>query len=288
MFIDLQLHSTYSDGRLTPTQLGKFLARNNIKVAALTDHNTVAGIEEFFRACRKNNIKPLSGIEFYVRYRSRKINCLLYNFDYNSPLLHSFLRKIQRQRYKNVAKVLKFWQERGLRIDIDDILSRYNHYIPINGVARQIIKNPENLKKIKKDLQTNTPHEWEIIKYYFKNRKCCYLGETHVKIERIKNLQRKIGGQLILAHPAKQKIEGSLLVRLLKEKVVDGVEIFTPHHSWDTISYYLHFLKKKNIIITGGSDFHGFDTAGSKVTSSWQYFKIDSRYLRNIEKIIKV
>ena len=60
--IDLQFHSTYSDGSLTPTKLVNFLAKQKIKVASLTDHNTVAGLDEFFSACKKKEIKTISGI----------------------------------------------------------------------------------------------------------------------------------------------------------------------------------------------------------------------------------
>jgi predicted metal-dependent phosphoesterase TrpH len=62
MLIDLQLHSTYSDGYLTPTQIVKFIAKHGIKVAAITDHNTVSGLYEFRNSCKKYKIKPITGI----------------------------------------------------------------------------------------------------------------------------------------------------------------------------------------------------------------------------------
>ncbi|MBU4375047.1 PHP domain-containing protein, partial [Patescibacteria group bacterium] len=63
MLIDLQLHSTYSDGYLTPTELAGFLAKQGVKIAALTDHNTVGGLDEFRQACRACKIKPITGVE---------------------------------------------------------------------------------------------------------------------------------------------------------------------------------------------------------------------------------
>ena len=63
MLIDLQLHSTYSDGYLTPNQLADFLSVNNIKVAALTDHNTIGGLDEFKSAFEKKKNKTISGGE---------------------------------------------------------------------------------------------------------------------------------------------------------------------------------------------------------------------------------
>ncbi len=287
MRIDLQFHSTYSDGSLTPAQLVNFLSKQKVRVAALTDHNTVAGLDEFFAACRRKKIKPISGIEFYVRYGSKKMNFLFYNFDRKAPELRLFLEKTQAQRRKNITKALEFWQERGMNIDIEKILSRYNYYIPINGVIKLLKKDVGNRKKIKEDLKSNDPHEWEIIRYYFKNRNKYYLNETHVSIARLKKLHQRIGGKIILAHPAKQKVQKEIIIKLLKEKIIDGVEILSPHHSWDTISYYYHILKNKKIILTGGSDFHGFSSRSARLNCSWQYFKIDSKLLRKIEDIIK-
>ena len=287
MYIDLQLHSTYSDGKLTPTQLAKFLEERSVKVAALTDHNTVAGLDEFFRACKKRNIKSISGIELYVRYGSRRLNFLLYNFDKDSPYFHEFLRKTQIQRYRNVVKALKYWQEQGLEIDIEKILSKYNHYIPINGLVRTIKKNSNNLKFIKEGLKTKNPHEWEIIKFLFKHKKRYYLDETHVNVHRLKDLHKKIGGQIIVGHPGKGKVDADLVVKLLKGKFIDGIELLSPHHSWDTISYYQHKLKGRKIIYTGGSDFHGMDSGlNSYIKCSWDYFKVRSNLLPGVEKII--
>ncbi|MEA2088497.1 MAG: PHP domain-containing protein [Patescibacteria group bacterium] len=285
-YIDLQFHSTYSDGSLTPTELVQFLVKYNVKIAALTDHNTVAGIDEFFSACKKFNIKPITGIEIYARYNSERFNLLFYNFNKDNPDLHYFLRKTQIQRRRNVVRALKHWQEKGFDINIDRILEKYNKYIPINGIIRQIRKNSINEKRIKEDLKIDNPHEGEIIKYYFKTRRRYYLPETRVDVIRLVKLRKQINGSVILAHPAKNRVRQRLLDRLLKEKIIDGIEILSPHHSWDIISYYQHILKKHNVIFTGGSDFHGYSKHSQIVDCSWKYFKIHSKFLLNIHKII--
>ncbi|NCF75019.1 MAG: PHP domain-containing protein [Xanthomonadaceae bacterium] len=285
-YIDLQFHSTYSDGSLTPTELAQFLAKYNVKIAALTDHNTVAGIDEFFVACKKFKIKPITGIEIYARYNSERLNLLFYNFDKNNPELHNFLRRTQIQRKRNVLRALKYWQEKRFNINIDRILEQYNKYLPINGIIRQIRKNPINEKKIKEDLKMNNPHEGEIIKYYFKTRNRYYLPETRVDVRRLVKLHKQVGGKVILAHPAKNGVKRKLINKLLKEKVIDGIEILSPHHTWDIISYYQHISLNFNIIFTGGSDFHGYSKYPQAIDCSWRYFKIDSKFLPNIHKII--
>lgn len=286
MFIDLQLHSTYSDGRMTPTELVDFLANNKVKAASLTDHNTVAGLEEFFRACKIRGIKPIAGIELYVRYGAKRLNFLFYNFDKDNPEFHSFLRKTQIQRYKNVVRALKYWQAQGLDINITKILGKYNHYIPTNGLVRSIIKSSKNKRIIKESIKNDNPHEWEVIKFLFKDKRRYYLDETHVNAERLRKLRKKIGGQIVIAHPGKNKVKEETLVKLLKGKHIDGIEILSPHHGWDVISYYQHKMRGRKIIYSGGSDFHGNDNLPTALDCSWDYFKIDSALLRRIEKII--
>ncbi len=288
MYIDLQLHSTYSDGSLTPTQMAGFLKQHKVRVAALTDHNTVAGLDEFFLACKAVGIKSIPGVELYVKYGVKKLNFLFYNFDQHNPHFHTFLRETQIHRYKNVVRALKFWKERGMEIDIEKTLAKYNHYIPINGIVKTIWKNSNNRRKIKKDLMFKNPHEWEIVKYYFKNRNIYYLAETYVDFRRLHNLHKKIGGQVVLGHPGKQRVKRKLIAKLTQEKLINGVEILSPHHGFDTISYYQHILEDTKIIFSGGSDFHGrCHGHKSPIDCSWDYFKIDTKNLPGIEKIIK-
>ena len=98
MLIDLQLHSTYSDGYLTPAELVSFIAKQGVKAAALTDHNTVGGLGEFERACRARGIKPITGMELYVKLDNKKFNLLWFNFDDKNPELHKMLRAAQIRR----------------------------------------------------------------------------------------------------------------------------------------------------------------------------------------------
>ncbi len=288
MRIDLQFHSTYSDGKMRPSKIVDWLVRNRVKVASLTDHNTVAGLNEFRNACAKKGIKAINGIELYARYGARKLNLLFYNFDQDDPNFHEFLRKTQIQRVKNVVKALEHWNKNGFKIDIAHVLAHYNHYIPVNGIVKHVIKDEKNLAKIKKDLNKKNPLEWEIIKYYFKNRDTYYLSETYIDIKRLVKLKEKIGGQIIVAHPDKNRVRIETLVKLFKKGLIDGIEVLSPHHSWDGISRLLHnFRKYKKIIVSGGSDFHGRDDNTFGIRHSWNYFKIDSGLLSNIEKIIK-
>jgi len=286
MLIDLQLHSTYSDGYLTPTELVKFIASKGVKVASLTDHNTVGGLDEFRQACRKYKIKPIVGLELYVKMGAKRFNLLWYNFDDKNPYLHEILRASQARRKNQVRLILKKLVKRGFKIKVDKILDKYNHYVPINHIANEIYFLPANKAKIKKELKNSHPREKDIINKYFKNKKIGVLRESYIQTERILKLKSKIKGQLILNHPAKHSYIKKEDWKKFKKIGVDGVEILSPHHSIGAIMLIQCLAQELNFITTGGSDFHRHEGGGYLVQNSGNYFKIDSKYLRKINEII--
>jgi 3',5'-nucleoside bisphosphate phosphatase len=286
MLVDLQLHSNYSDGYLSPTKLADFIAGEGVKVAALTDHNTVAGQNEFRAACRKKNITAVTGLELYVKLNGRKLNLLWYNFDDVSPELHNLLRESQVRRRSSVRKALEKLNNLKFNLDINKIMDKYNHYMPINHIVGDIIFDPKNLNKIRKDLNLKNPREEEIIHHYFGNKGEAMLRENYLNILRVFKLRKKIGGQLVLCHPGKHyRINKDMIIKL-KKLGLDGIEVLSPHHSYNAIMHIQQLARDYNLIETGGSDFHRFESPIAVLKKSWEYFKIDSVYLSGIKKII--
>lgn len=287
MRIDLQLHSTYSDGYLSPTELAQLMSKYNIKVVSLTDHNTVGGTHEFRKACKNQGIKTVTGIELYVKLGNHKFNILWYNFDETNPKLHSILRDSQRRRRKQMRNILIRMQDQGFKININKIIDKYNHYVPINRVIDDIIATPFNIKLIKKQLNQKILRENDIISEYFHNKNITpVLRNSLINVERIIELRKKIGGQIILCHPAKHSYIDENLWEKFKKLGFDGVELMSPHHSYGAIMYIQHLARKYDFIETGGSDFHKFEGNGFAIQKSWDYFHINAKYLNGIEQII--
>jgi 3',5'-nucleoside bisphosphate phosphatase len=286
MLIDLQIHSNYSDGYLTPTDLVKFIAEQGIRVAALTDHNTVRGVDEFKKACVKSRIKPIVGMELYAKFKNVHFNILWYNFDRRDPNLHKMLRDSQIRRKRQIRKILEKLTANGFKMDINKILDKQNHYVPVNYVIDCLVANKRNLQKIKRELGLRSPREDDIIRHYFRNKKEGILNESYINIERILKLKKKIGGQIVLCHPAKNSYIKIPLWLKLKKMGIDGIELFSPHHSVNAILYMQQFAREMNFITTGGSDFHRFEGRGQLIQCSWQYYKIDSQFLKGVKKII--
>ncbi len=288
MLIDLQLHSTYSDGYLTPTQLAKMMSRQGVKVAALTDHNTVSGVYEFKNACRSLDIKPIVAIELYVKLANKTFNVLWYNFDDTSAELHNILRESQRRRRSLMRSILLKLKKRGFKLNPDKILDKYNHYVPINHVIDDFLAEPKNILRIKKELGKTEIREEDVIGQYFHNPKIGLLRNSFIGLERILKLRKKIGGQIVLCHPAKHSYIKEDFLKRLKELGVDGIETLSPHHSYGAIMYIQFLARQFDFIETGGSDFHRAEGGTYFLQKSWDYFKIEADKLRKIKKIIGI
>lgn len=286
MRIDLQMHSTYSDGYMTPTKLAKFMAANDVKVAALTDHNTVGGIEEFRLACEKHDIKAIPGLELYVKMNNVKFNVLWYNFDDTSPELHKMLRDTQVRRRRQIRVILERLVEMGFKINIEKTLDNFNHYVPINKIVDALVSEESNLKKIKRELKVVNPTEGQIIKEYINNPSYGFLINSYVNIERVLKLRKKIGGQLVVCHPGKHNRTKREFMEKLRKLGIEGLELLSPHHTLSVVMHLQRIAREFDFIETGGSDFHRLEGDNMPLQYSWEYYHIRSHHLRGIKKII--
>lgn len=286
MRIDLQLHSRYSDGYYTPGQLVRFLLRHGIKAASLTDHNTIVGQGEFRRACAQHQIKAVPGLELYVRYKSRPFNLLWYNYNQNSPELKKMLESTWVRRRRFAERVAGRLRRLGIKFDLDKFIAQHPGYLPANHMADAIWSVPSNRRLIRSEIGPDLIREENIMRFCLFPKVGPRLQDAHVSLTRVLKLRKQIGGQLIFCHPGlNNRLRGKLLDELLSNGV-DGVELLSPHHGYNTIMYLNSIVKKEKIITCGGSDFHKVGEEGTRPRYSWDYFVIKSEYLPGVGKIL--
>lgn len=286
MKIDLQIHSLYSDGYHTPGQLARMLKVHDIKVASLTDHNTIAGQKEFIRACKKYGIKAIPGLELYVRYKGRPFNLLWYNYPLDSVELKQLLTSTWQRRRSLAEKVNNRLVRLGLRSNLSKFLQSHPYYLPVNHWADLLWRSPKNRKIFRQISKENDWKEDEFIRQFFFPKRGARFEEARISLTRVLKLRKKIGGQLIFCHPGlNNKLKNNLLNNLL-DAGIDGVELLSPHHSYSTIIHLNQAVKQHKLIATGGSDFHKAAPMGTRPRYAWQWWQADSDYLPGIKKII--
>jgi len=128
--------------------------------------------------------------------------------------------------------------------------------------------------------------EMDVINNYLRNGEVGKLVNSFIDIKRILGLRNKIGGQIVLCHPAKHSYIREENWIKFKKMGVDGAELLSPHHSYGAIMQIQYLSRELGFIETGGSDFHRFEGGGHTIQSSWQDFKVDSKMLRGVKDII--
>ena len=120
--IDLHLHTTASDGRLTPTLLVAQAARAGLRVIAVTDHDTVAGFAEAGEAAAAHGVRLVAGIEITAIDDGRDVHVLGYFFDSTDAALEAFLSAQRLLRVERVKEIVARINTLGLSLDVDALL----------------------------------------------------------------------------------------------------------------------------------------------------------------------
>jgi len=268
--IDLHLHSIYSDGSDTPSQLIDTALKLNLKAIAITDHDTIDGVQEFLSYGEDKDIILIPGIEISIRHEPKRelidVHIVGLNLDYDSPILLKTLKKQLEGRLKqkeNIVKRLK--DELNYNITYGEVKKvAGGKTIGRPHIVEVMIKNnPEKVKgKTKNEL-------FEMISIG---------GVAYVDREFELNLEESIelinaaGGIPIVAHPGIHKVEKrAKFIELFVNAGIRGIEVeftYANNRPWvntDKREWAQSFLpdffrkqaEKLNLIKSGGSDYHG-------------------------------
>lgn len=253
---DYHIHTTYSDGALTPEQIVDRYISNGYSGIAVTDHDTIEGSAAAFRYAADKPINVIPGIEISTHDEEwNTIHILGYNFDYESRELADAIAKVKRWRTERNEKLLKALNKMGYEVSMDDameinegrfmgkptiaeVLVRKGYIKSVGEAFDNLYKRPE-IKNIWKE----TLGTWEAI-----------------------DVIHKAGGIAVFAHPMevmkKDESEEAFAVRLkalLKKMIehgIDGIECYHPSADASQSEKLEAFAKSNGLIVSGGSDFH--------------------------------
>ncbi len=246
--IDLHVHSSASDGTLTPEQVVRLAYDKGLSAIALTDHDTVMGVQEAMSVPLPIEVIP--GIELSAGYGEGDIHILGLYVDYKSEKLISISENVIKERDWRNKKMAENLAEAGIDITVDKIreIAGADGVITRAHFARFLVDNKYVRNKneaFAKYLATDTP-------YFVKRR---YLSPEEC-IEVI----LESGGIPVLAHPVLYKLphtELEELIRRLKLSGLSGIEAIYSTYTPEEEEYVRTLADRFELKITGGSDFHG-------------------------------
>lgn len=251
--IDLHTHSCYSDGEYTPNELILKAKREGIKIISITDHDTILGLKNInLSQQEKVGITIIPGIELSVKVNRGQMHILGYGIDiYNQELNEKIEELKNNSIYSVIAMLVQIKKDYNITFTTDEILNILN--------SKGNIGRPDIAKLCIKHAYSKT------VKEAFNK----YLEPANQKISPVKKgisetecirLIKGAGGIAVLAHPKTLKCsdkELDSIVKKLKEHGLEGIEAYHSIHSPDEIEKYLELAKKYNLLVSGGSDYHG-------------------------------
>lgn len=253
--IDLHIHSTASDGTLTPFEILNIAQKLNLGAISITDHDTIDGSKEALRIGMPSPLRFLTGVEISVSspqplLYSESIHILGYSINLDDPILNHTLEVLQEARKNRNPQILERLNNLGIDITFNDILKEAGD----GQVGRPHIAQSMVNKGFVKSID-------EAFNNYLGKGKPAYVDKFRVDCSKAIKIILDSGGFPVLAHPIllKTKNDNILenLVVTLKTMGLKGIEVYYPQHSPDNVAYYTKLAKRYGLLMTGGTDFHG-------------------------------
>ncbi|BAZ94586.1 metal-dependent phosphoesterases [Thiohalobacter thiocyanaticus] len=250
---DLHTHSRQSDGTLTPTALVERAAAAGVEVLALTDHDTLSGIDEARSAARAAGIRLIPGVEISVTWNRQTIHVVALNVDPAAPELRAGLERLQEFRVwraeeigRQLAKAGIEGATEGARRHAQGVLISRTHF------ARYLVEIGRA-----KDLRA-------VFKKFLIRNKPGHVSGQWAGLEEAVGWIRAAGGQAVIAHPARYRLTGSKLRRLIAEFRDcggEGLEVVSGSHSQQDMHNMASLARQCGLLASRGSDYHGPENA---------------------------
>lgn len=248
---DLHVHSYCSDGLRSPTAAVEEACTAGLVAVSLTDHDTMAGVDEALAAGRRLGVQVVPGIEFSAHVDDREVHLLAYFLDRHDPRLAEHMERLRIYRRERGSAIVERLNVLGVEVTIDDVLRKANGGLlgRPHIAAAMVERGAVATKELAFDL-------------FIGDRKPADVPKPRIPYDALIALIHHLGGVAVLAHPGKSTSEA--LVARLAEAGMDGIEVFHPAHQPPQIEHYTEMAQRYNLLPSGGSDSHG-ETDGSRI-----------------------
>lgn len=247
-YCDLHNHSTNSDGSFTPSELVEYACEKGLCALALTDHNNIGGMDEFFTSARERGLNVVLGSELTTDYNGKEIHLLAMFIDEkNKHRVEDFLKKqLVNKRESNIT-LEKNLQAGGYEITLSEMHARYGENLNRAHFARALVD---------KGYFETTDEAFDTV---LKNGNGFYIPPNRVGFVEAIELARTWGCVPVMAHPLLSVTRKELedVLPLAAERGLVGMEVYYPKFDGEMLNYLHSLCEKYNLIASGGSDFHG-------------------------------
>lgn len=275
--VDLHVHSTYSDGTLTPTELVKRAKTLDISAFALTDHDTVEGVSEAVSAGSELGVEVVPGVELSTHYDTKEIHIVGLYIDYTDETFKKELDSLRDSRENRNRRICQRFSELDIDISYEKMLELYPDAVITRAhFADYLVKN--GIVKSRN----------EAFERYLGDNRPCYVHREKMLPARAIELIKNAGGVAILAHPVLYHLGNDQMNKLIQYLCHNGISGLEAIYSTYTTGEEIQMRKlarENNLLISGGSDFHGANKPTIEMGVGRGRLFIPYEVLENIKKI---
>ena len=274
-YCDLHVHSTFSDGTLTPRQLLQAAQDAGLTAVALTDHNTVAGLPEFLEAAPDFAIRAIPGIEFSVDYMGTELHLLALfvkpaYFDTITAMMEDFKRRKEQSNRDLVDNL----NQAGFRLDYEAIKQQASGYVNRAHIAAAMTE------------KGYTGSIKEAFKQYLNPIHGYYVPPRRLDVFETVRFIKSIGAVAVLAHPF-LNLEEAALREFLPQAVAagrDGMEVLYPMFDEAQTACAQSLCQELSLLPSGGSDFHGDNKPHIRIGVGQGDLQVPEAFVKSLEK----
>ena len=275
MRLDLHLHTTHSDGSLPPAAVLELAHKAGVTALSITDHDIVTGLPEAMEAGARLGIEVIPGIEISSRYGPTELHILGYCLDWHDETLLKGLEGYRLARHHRNPQIVEKLRALGLDVTYEEI----REIAGTDAVGR-----PHIARLLMQKGYVGSAKE--AFDRYLADGAAAYVARELPPPPEAIAMIRAAGGVPVLAHPAWVGGPEDIfrLCRYLKDSGLAGLEVHYSTHRPEQTTQYLDIAKRLDLLVTGGSDFHGVTKPDIEVGTGRGNLKVPEKLLEPLKK----
>lgn len=246
---DLHTHTTASDGRLRPRELVHEAVRKGVRAFAVTDHDTVEGVDEARDEATRLGLELIPGIEVSATCAGISVHVLGLFIRHREPWLTEFFAQARERRIERIHRIVEKLAGEGIEIESSEVFAKSSHGTVGRPHVAEVL--------VERGFVATAAEAFD---RYLGHRAPAYVGYEKITCRDAIELIRRAGGVASLAHPG--LLEQDSIIPKMVDAGLQAIEVFHSEHSPSKVSEYLGIAARHQLLITGGSDFHAADGAG--------------------------
>ncbi len=277
--VDLHTHSTASDGSFSPEALVREAVDAGVAALALTDHDSVNGVEEALQAGKTYGLEVIPGVELSTDYFGEEVHVVGLFIDHENEALRAQLHRFVEERDGRNEKIIDRLKETGFDISVEDVYSRNpGSVISRPHIARYLVETGQ------------APDVQFVFDHYIAAGARCYVERYKITPVEAVGVIHAAGGLAVLAHPCLYHLSQETLVCLVKEMKeagLDGIEALYARNREGDEERFRQIAADFCLLLSGGSDFHGASKPDIRIGTGKGNLRVPYALLERMKEVWK-